>query len=276
MWRRSTTTSPQTRLPGGCPGGTRIPTRPHGRGPIRGYTGTSTHPWPNCWRTSYVSMFEVEDFVRLMVGEAIRAEETARAVGVDLFTSFESAIEDWITRAPPRSDRARRPGAGGPLLSAMVVGIFVQHAAGAIAEESGRSHRPVPRRSREAADPRPRPSPPPLWGGRPGAPPGPVALHVVGARRTLSPCQPPRPDLHRRPSLPPCSRCPPDGVALPPRLRQPARRTTPTSAVSTRCTTAPPATSAARSARAPATSSVWPTLGTGHAATDRVLDHRGR
>src|SRR3984957_321627 len=28
-----------------------------------------------------VSMFEVEDFVRLMVGEAIRAETTARAVG---------------------------------------------------------------------------------------------------------------------------------------------------------------------------------------------------
>jgi len=32
-----------------------------------------------------VSMFEVEDFVRLMAGEAMRGEETARAVGVDLF-----------------------------------------------------------------------------------------------------------------------------------------------------------------------------------------------
>ena len=36
-----------------------------------------------------VSMFDVEDFVRLMVGEAIRGESTALAVGRDLFTSFQ-------------------------------------------------------------------------------------------------------------------------------------------------------------------------------------------
>jgi AcrR family transcriptional regulator len=39
-----------------------------------------------------VSMFEVEDFVRLMVGEAIRSESTARSVGLDLFTTFQSSI----------------------------------------------------------------------------------------------------------------------------------------------------------------------------------------
>src|SRR5271156_3789939 len=47
------------------------------------------------------SMFEVEDFVRLMVGEAMRGEETARAVGVDLFGAFESAIEDWVKSNRP-------------------------------------------------------------------------------------------------------------------------------------------------------------------------------
>ena len=51
------------------------------------------------------SMFEVEDFVRLMVGEAMRGEETARAVGVDLFASFETSIEDWVTGNRPDLDR---------------------------------------------------------------------------------------------------------------------------------------------------------------------------
>jgi TetR/AcrR family transcriptional regulator, cholesterol catabolism regulator len=84
-----------------------------------------------------VSMFEVEDFVRLMVGEAIRAETTARSVGLDLFTTFQASIEDWVTQHRP--DLLDEHAGAGPIsrmLSAMVVGIFVQHAAGAIAEES--------------------------------------------------------------------------------------------------------------------------------------------
>src|ERR1700731_4441724 len=40
------------------------------------------------------SMFEVQDFIRLMMGEAMRDESTARAVGLDLFTSFQSEMED--------------------------------------------------------------------------------------------------------------------------------------------------------------------------------------
>jgi AcrR family transcriptional regulator len=81
------------------------------------------------------SMFEVEDFVRLMVGEAMRGEETARAVGVDLFASFEKSIEDWVTSNRP--DLTEGPGAAAVarLLSAMVVGIFIQHAADVLGEE---------------------------------------------------------------------------------------------------------------------------------------------
>jgi len=81
------------------------------------------------------SMFDVEDFVRLMVSEAMRGEATARAVGADLFASFETSIAEWV--ADNRRDLDGRVGAGSVarLLSAMVVGIFIQHAAGVLDEE---------------------------------------------------------------------------------------------------------------------------------------------
>ncbi|HEY6474519.1 MAG TPA: helix-turn-helix domain-containing protein [Acidimicrobiales bacterium] len=99
-----------------------------------------------------VSMFEVEDFVRLMVGEAIRAETTARAVGLDLFTTFQSSIEEWITKNRP--DLAERSDAASVarLLSAMVVGTFVQHAAGALAGDSDDLVALSMQRAREAAE----------------------------------------------------------------------------------------------------------------------------
>jgi AcrR family transcriptional regulator len=81
------------------------------------------------------SMFEVEDFVRLMVGEAMRGEATARAVGVDLFGAFESAIEDWVQSNRPDLDEGPGAAAVARLLSAMVVGIFIQHAADVLGEE---------------------------------------------------------------------------------------------------------------------------------------------
>jgi AcrR family transcriptional regulator len=82
-----------------------------------------------------VSMFEVEDFVRLMAGEAMRGEETARAVGVDLFTTFEAALADWIVTHRPDLDQRAGASAVAHLLTAMVVGIFVQYAAGVGGEE---------------------------------------------------------------------------------------------------------------------------------------------
>jgi len=111
-----------------------------------------------------VSMFEVEDFVRLMVGEAIRAETTARSVGLDLFTTFQASIEDWVTEHRP--DLLDAQAGAGPItrmLTAMVVGIFVQHAAGALAEESDDLIALSLRRAREVAKIlRPLTSAPPL------------------------------------------------------------------------------------------------------------------
>ena len=84
-----------------------------------------------------VSMFDVEDFVRLMIGESIRGEATARGVGLDLFTSFQDSIEEWIAKHRP--DLVEHAGAPevARLLSAMVVGLFVQHAAGVLTDECG-------------------------------------------------------------------------------------------------------------------------------------------
>jgi AcrR family transcriptional regulator len=81
------------------------------------------------------SMFEVEDFVRLMVGEAMRGEATARAVGLDLFASFETSIEDWVKNNRPDLDGGPGAAAVARLLSAMVVGIFIQHAADVLGDE---------------------------------------------------------------------------------------------------------------------------------------------
>jgi AcrR family transcriptional regulator len=78
------------------------------------------------------SMFEVESFIRLMVGEAIRYEENARAVGVELFSSFETVLEDWITNNRPDLAELAGAGAMARLLTGVVVGLFVQHAAGVV------------------------------------------------------------------------------------------------------------------------------------------------
>ena len=81
------------------------------------------------------SMFEVEDFVRLMMGEAMRGEETARAVGLGLFSSFESGLAGWLVSHRPDLDQRSGAAQVAHLLSAMVVGIFVQYAAGVGGED---------------------------------------------------------------------------------------------------------------------------------------------
>ncbi len=97
------------------------------------------------------AMFEVEDFVRLMVGEAMRGEATARAVGLDLFASFETSIEDWVKKNRPDLDEGPGAASVARLLSAMVVGIFIQHAADVLGEEGGDLAALSLDRAREAA-----------------------------------------------------------------------------------------------------------------------------
>jgi AcrR family transcriptional regulator len=98
-----------------------------------------------------VSMFEVEDFVRLMVGEAIREETTARSVGKELFTSFQAAIEDWVRTHRPDLDRRADAAAVARMLCAMVVGHFVLHASGVISDDDDDLTALAVQRAREAA-----------------------------------------------------------------------------------------------------------------------------
>jgi AcrR family transcriptional regulator len=99
-----------------------------------------------------LSMFEVEDFVRLMVGEAIRDEPTARSVGLDLFTTFQTSIEEWVRKHRPDLDETSGAPEVSRMLSAMVVGIFVQHAAGVLGDGSQDLRTLSVQRAREAAD----------------------------------------------------------------------------------------------------------------------------
>ena len=97
-----------------------------------------------------VSMFEVQDFIRLMMGEAMRDESTARAVGLDLFTSFQSTMEDWVRTHRPDLDEQSGAAPVARLLSAMVVGIFVQHAAGVLSDDGNDLAALSRQRAREA------------------------------------------------------------------------------------------------------------------------------
>jgi AcrR family transcriptional regulator len=98
-----------------------------------------------------VAVFEVEDFVRLMVGEAMRDEVTARAVGLDLFSTFQVSLEEWIREHRPDLDRRSGADEVARLLTTMVVGTFVQHAAGVIAEDGEDLRTILMKRARETA-----------------------------------------------------------------------------------------------------------------------------
>jgi AcrR family transcriptional regulator len=118
----------------------------------REYTDSINSPLAQLLADILLSLFEVEDFVRLMVGEAMRGESTARAVGLDLFTTFQASLEEWITLHRPDLCEANGAGEAARLLSAMVVGTFVQHAAGAIPDDSTDLVAFSMRRARETAD----------------------------------------------------------------------------------------------------------------------------
>jgi AcrR family transcriptional regulator len=97
------------------------------------------------------AMFKVEDFVRLMVGEAMRSEETARSVGLELFSTFEDSIEGWVRTHRPDLDERAGAAEVARLISAMVIGIFIQHAAGALPNEGDDLAALIAARADEAA-----------------------------------------------------------------------------------------------------------------------------
>jgi AcrR family transcriptional regulator len=82
------------------------------------------------------SMLEVEDFIRLMLGEVMRSDETALSVGKELIDSTQTSLEQWITDDQPAL--AEEPGASavGRMLRATLIGLFFEHVAGVLEGEN--------------------------------------------------------------------------------------------------------------------------------------------
>jgi AcrR family transcriptional regulator len=78
------------------------------------------------------SMLEVEDFIRLMLGEVMRGDATANEVGSDLFGATQESLETWLRESQP--DLCE--GAGAPavarVLRTMLIGLFFEHVAGVL------------------------------------------------------------------------------------------------------------------------------------------------
>lgn len=96
------------------------------------------------------SMLEVEDFIRLMLGEVMRGEETAHTVGVELFEATQTALERWLEESEPGVCEGPGAPAVARVLRAFIVGLFFEHLAGVTgtAEEGGTNFR---QRAAEAA-----------------------------------------------------------------------------------------------------------------------------
>lgn len=96
------------------------------------------------------SMLEVEDFVRLMLGEVMRGDETAHTVGVELFGATQESLERWLTESDPGiCERAGAP-AVARVLRATIVGLFFEHVAGVL-DDDGDTAAAFRRRAQEAA-----------------------------------------------------------------------------------------------------------------------------
>jgi AcrR family transcriptional regulator len=76
------------------------------------------------------SMLEVEDFVRLMMGEVMRGDDTAFAVGGDLFSATQTSLEQWLEQHSPRVCPPDRRAPMARMLVSLLVGVFFEHVAG--------------------------------------------------------------------------------------------------------------------------------------------------
>ena len=82
------------------------------------------------------SMLEVEEFVRLMMGEVMRGDETAHAIGVELFSATQESLERWLAETDPEICRGAGVPAVARVLRATIVGLFFEHVAGVLEDES--------------------------------------------------------------------------------------------------------------------------------------------
>ncbi len=81
------------------------------------------------------SMLEVEDFIRLMMGEVMRGDDTAFAVGNDLFAATQASLEVWLSEHQPSAGRPSQQAALARMLRSLLVGLFFEHVAGVLGDD---------------------------------------------------------------------------------------------------------------------------------------------
>ena len=97
------------------------------------------------------SMLDVEDFIRLMLGEVMRGDETATTVGTELFEATQASLQHWLEdHDPPLCTPGGEP-AMARMLRSLLVGLFVEHVAGVL-DESGDAAEAFGVRAREVAE----------------------------------------------------------------------------------------------------------------------------
>ena len=81
------------------------------------------------------SMLEVEDFIRLMLGEVMRGDETANAVGSELIAATQESLEAWLADTQPDLCEETGAPAVARVLRALLIGLFFEHVAGVLDDE---------------------------------------------------------------------------------------------------------------------------------------------
>lgn len=97
------------------------------------------------------SMLEVEDFIRLMLGEVMRGQETVQNVGRELVTTTQGALERWLSETQPDLTTQGRAPALARTLRAFLIGLFFEHVSGVI-EDDGDVAKTFRRRAQEMAE----------------------------------------------------------------------------------------------------------------------------
>jgi AcrR family transcriptional regulator len=96
------------------------------------------------------SMLDVEDFIRLMLGEVMRGDQTVKSVGTELFATTLDSIQRWLEETQPDLVAGGRAAGMAKMLRAMLIGVFFEHVAGVL-EDDDDTEKAFHRRAQEMA-----------------------------------------------------------------------------------------------------------------------------
>ena len=82
-------------------------------------------------------MLEVDDFIRLMIGEVMRGDQTAYAVGNELFAASQDLLEKWLAEHKPVVSPPGGQKALARMLRTLLVGLLLEHVTGVLDPVAG-------------------------------------------------------------------------------------------------------------------------------------------